>query len=154
MKRVSYRAAALLGIMTAFAGCDSLGLGDGPEGVLEDNRQRWEAQALTSYEYVIRRLCFCGFVGEVRIRVVDGVVTERTIVESGDPLPPGTGDSYPDVDGLFEVLADAYAQDAHSVRVTYDPATGVPLEISIDYQENVIDEELGYTVSSLPSGLP
>ena len=38
--------------------------------------------------------------------------------------------------------------------VTYDPESGVPLDVFIDYAENIADEELGFTVQVPPVPLP
>jgi hypothetical protein len=133
-------------------GCDPFGLSRGGEGELEANRKRWASLALTSYEYVLARSCFCppAFLGPVLVRVEDSVVTERSFVEVIEPDPGAPGESFPSVAGLFDIIADAYERDAHVVEVTYDPETGVPLDIYVDYEQNVADEELGLTVESLP----
>ena len=156
MSTVVSRFAVVAGLCVVATGCGSFGLGGGAEGELEENRERWEALALTSYEYAVRRRCFCapGAIGPARVRVENGVVTGRTYVDSGDPVPDGLDDAFPRVDGLFETLADAYERGAHSVEVTYDPDSGVPLDIYIDYEEFAVDEELGFTVTSLPAPLP
>ena len=150
------RGLVLLTLSVCASGCDVVGLGDGGEGELERNRERWVALSVTSYEYVVSRRCLCppSFLGPVRVRVEDGVVTQRTYVNPGDPIPGEPGEAFPSVDGLFDALADAYERDAHSVEVTYDPETGVPLDIYIDYEENTADEELGFEVSTLPVSLP
>jgi hypothetical protein len=51
------------------------------------------------------------------------------------------------VDGLFDVLRDAMNEGAHEIRVTYNPANGVPIDFWIDYSENTADEELGFIVT-------
>jgi hypothetical protein len=146
------RAFLILTTAAGLGGCDPFGLSRGGEGELEANRKRWASLALTSYEYVLARSCFCppAFLGPVLVRVEDSVVTERSFVEVIEPDPGAPGESFPSVAGLFDIIADAYERDAHVVEVTYDPETGVPLDIYVDYEQNVADEELGLTVESLP----
>ena len=136
--------------------CDAVGLGNGPEGELEDNRERWTEIAPASYTYAVSRLCFCGTeaTGPVRVTVVDGAVSERVYVETGDPVDVTFADHFPAVDGLFDVLADAYEREAAQIDVTYDPETGVPLDFWIDYEVNIADEELGFRVTEPPVSSP
>lgn len=139
------RVAGLLGLVILGA-CDGKGLTDPEVRSLEVARARWEAVEPGSYTYAVRRLCFCGpgYVGPARVRVEDGVVVEQVYVESGLAVPPSL--DFPTVDGLFELLLAAYEADAHEVSVTYDPDSGVPTDFWIDYEEMVIDEELGVQV--------
>jgi hypothetical protein len=104
--------------------------------------------------YAIERLCFCldEWRGPTRITVVGVDPTERVYVDTGDPVPMQAEDAFPSVDGLFAIIEDALDKDAHSVEVIYDPSTGVPLEIRIDYIELAIDEELGFDVVEQPTG--
>lgn len=150
------RLALVLLVGVGPSACDSLGLTGGPESELEENRARWASLSLTSYEYVLRRGCFCtpAFIGPVRVRVDGGAVTQRTYVDVTEPVPTKPWELFPSVDGLFDILADAYERDAHRVVVTYDPESGVPLDVFIDYEENIADEELGFTVQVLPVPLP
>lgn len=143
-------------LVTGLASCDAVGLGTGPEDELQDNLDRWTELAPTSYTYAVSRLCFCGAeaIGPVRITVEDGTVTERVYVETGDPVSGTFAELFPTVDGLFEVLADAYERDAAQIDVTYDPETGVPLDFWIDYQVNIADEELGFRVTEPPESSP
>lgn len=146
------RAFLIFSIAAGAGACDLFGLDAGGDDELERNRARWASLALTSYEYVVSRSCFCApsSLGPVLVRVEDGVVTERSFVDVIDPDPGEPGEWFPSVTGLFDIIADAYERDAHDVEVTYDPETGVPLDVYIDYEENIADEELGLTVQSLP----
>jgi hypothetical protein len=45
-------------------------------------------------------------------------------------------------------------RDAHEVQVSYDPELGYPTDFSIDYEEQVADEELGMRVTEEPLPIP
>ncbi|NIR80601.1 MAG: hypothetical protein GWO00_20260, partial [Gemmatimonadetes bacterium] len=53
------------------------------------NRERWSLVGPDSYTYGLERHCFCGALarGPVRVTVVDGEVTARVYVETGEPVP-------------------------------------------------------------------
>ena len=136
-------------ILVMLVACSDLGPGEGPLAQLEQNRERWQLLRPPSYQYGVERICFCGLEsrGPVRVTVTGDDVTDRTYVDSGDPVPPLLADLFPTVDGLFDVLLDAIERDAHRIDVTYDPISGVPLDLWIDYQETLADEELGFSVT-------
>ncbi len=135
------------------AGCSD----QGPEATLrreiQQNRALWDAHRPETYTYNVQVLCFCPMtpLGGVVVRVSGTQVLGRTYAETGDAVDPVGADSYPSVDGLFQILEDAVNRDAAHISVTWDPDTGVPLDFFIDYQEQVADEELGYRVLAVPS---
>ena len=140
---------ATIAVLLMLGACSDLGPPDGPRAELELNRETWERLRPSSYQYVVERLCFCGLEarGPVRVIVVGDDVSERTYADSGDPVPAAFGELFPSVDGLFDVLLDAFEREAHRIDVTYDPISGVPLDLWIDYLETVADEELGFSVT-------
>ncbi len=121
----------------------------GPEvDLLSEQRSLWEAQSLTDYTYDVRRVCFCPFREGVRLIVVAGVLTEATDLETQEVLEADELQWYLTIDGLFDLLQDAYAGDAHQVDVDFDATRGYPTLIFIDYSEMIADEELGFTLLS------
>jgi len=136
----------LVGLSASACASDHLG----PQRTdLERNRERWEATRPDRYVYAVERLCFCLMRGPARVTVENDEVVSVLLVdpeEGASPSQAGEG-LFPDVDGLFDILEDALERDAHGIEVTYDPATGAPLEFFIDYLENAIDEELGMRVT-------
>jgi hypothetical protein len=151
MKRII----ALLGWLAA-TGCSDLGLDVRSLTELERAEARWDRFEPESYVYAVQRICFCLVeeTGPVRVRVEDGVAVEWTYVVTGDPLPEAARPRFPTVDGLFDILREAYAEDAYDVHVSYDPDLGYPTEFSIDYEEQVADEELGMRVTQEPLAIP
>jgi len=137
-------------VVLPLSGCGEWGIETDRLREVERHRTLWDQQGLATYRYAVERLCFCGLAGPVRVTVVDDDASARIFVSSGDPVPEEQADWYPTVDGLFELLVDAVQRNAHDIEVTYDPDTGVPLDIFIDYQQNVADEELGFRVTEPP----
>ncbi|MEQ1854858.1 MAG: DUF6174 domain-containing protein [Longimicrobiales bacterium] len=143
------RVLVLLVVCAGLGGCSDLGFGARTLTDLEEAARTWERTRPSSYVYAVERLCFCPveYRGPVRVRVQGDSVVERVFVDTGDPVPSAYADVFPPVEGLFEILSDAYEGDAHEIRVTYDSATGVPLDFWIDYMEMAADEELGMRVT-------
>jgi hypothetical protein len=141
-------AAAALALPLAAAACGSP---SGPEtGDLSDfvkARDRWHAQDIRSYTFVAGARCFCGFLGEIRTTVVNGVVTERVYVADGSPVPADRWTRIATIDAMLETLEDALKENADDLNVTYD-SHGIPTDAFIDYEHDWADEEFGWFVSS------
>ena len=150
------RLLTLAGLPLTLAGCGTTDPSTGKLVELELAARAWDRADLASYVYSVERLCFCAPDGRgpVRVRVEDGVVTERTYVDSGNAVPDGLREAFPAVEGLFDILRDAIESGAHSVTVTYHPDLGVPVEFFIDYHEQMADEELGMRVTEDVEPLP
>ena len=106
---------------------------------------RWESRGTDSYEITVRRVCFCGFVEPVRVKVVDGTIVSRTVVSTGDPVPTLEASQYPDIPGLFAIVEEAATQ-ADKLHTEFDATYGFPTIISIDWIENAVDDEVGYVM--------
>lgn len=124
-------------------------------GRLADARSRWADHGPPDYSMVLVRGCFCGpeALGPVTVAVVGGTVVSRTYTEDGRVVPEPFEDSFPDVEELFEVAADAVRR-AYRVDAEFDPDLGFPVRLSIDYAENVADDEIEYRVQRLTPGPP
>lgn len=133
--------AALVGLPVA---CSIVQPGDPAQEELDANRRVWLAGGFDRYRVTVQRICFCGFdvTRRMEVEVDAGVVVAVRDAQTGTPVAPELEELYPSVEGLFDVVQDALDRDAHRVTVLYDVTFGYPREISIDYLEFAIDEEL------------
>ena len=143
-------AAALLFAAALILGSMACGNSTGPEmDQLTLQRSIWMAAGLTDYTYDVRRVCFCPFREDgVRLTVLTGVLAGGIDIATGEALAADEVQWYHTIDGLFDLLEDAYKRDAHSVQVDFDTSRGHPTMIFIDYSEMIADEELGFTLLS------
>lgn len=132
--------------LIALSGCGVLG--PAGQGDLNAARRTWEASGLRNYDFTFRWECFCAYTQPVRIFVHDGTIGYVTETATGDPVPDAA-EKFNTVDGLFDIIQDAIDRNAHSITVTYDPDRGFPVTVRIDYEEFAVDEEMGFTISSL-----
>jgi hypothetical protein len=121
---------------------------------LETARAAWAVSAPDAYSYEFRRICFCG--GEitrpVQIEVAAGQVISVVPVDDGPPLQTPI-DEYPTIDDLFDEIQDAIDADAHQLLATYDEEWGYPVDVSIDFILEAIDEEMGFQVRDFAGGI-
>ena len=136
-----------------FAVAAALGCGD--DGVsalseLQANFAKWQNAGPASYTLTQRYLC-----GEcpsdatrvVVVTVTDGAIESRVFEDDGSAVMEDPA-RWRDVEGLFQVVMAAIEQDVHRLVVTYDPQFGFPRSISIDYDEQLVDDEIGFTVTN------
>ena len=116
-----------------------------PANRLGEQRALWAAQGLTDYTFDVTKVCYCQSVGDVRVTVKGGVITGVTELASEVARDPET---FRTIDGLFDLVQDAYERDAHEVQVEFDPNRGYPTRIWIDYGRMIADEEMGFTLLS------
>ena len=123
----------------------------GPDGGLASARARWERNGPPSYEMTIEVGCYCGWEpeGPVVVVVRDGRVESRTHVANGAPVAEALAATFPDVPGLFAVVADAQRRRAANISVSYHPADGHPTHVAIDYVGRIADDEISYRVHAL-----
>lgn len=144
-----YHACLTVALALIAGGCGIVDPGGGERDELEENRELWESVRPEAYSVVIERLCFCPTEarGPVRVTVQGTTPLERVYTDSGVAVSSDLGPFFPTIDGLFDVLEDALARDAYELRVTYDSATGIPVDVWIDYDEFTADEEQGFAVT-------
>lgn len=125
----------------------------GPDdtAALRQGMLRWAARAPSSYEIVLRRTgCECtpAMLVTVRVTVRDGDVQSVSDVQTGEPV---TTEPYHamTVEQLFAVVSDALDRNAYSVNVEYDDDWGYPRDIYIDYDREMVDDELSITAQDL-----
>ena len=140
MARLTRSVVAGLALLVG-AGCGLITGNDDEESALDRAELRWSRSGVQDYQVVVQNLCFCGYVRPVRITVRFGAVVSRVDAETGEPVPT-YAQNVRDIPGLFDLIREAIAQDAHELDVTYDATYGFPTLITIDYIRNAVDDEL------------
>jgi hypothetical protein len=108
--------------------------------------RRWRSQAVDDYRFTLDVGCFCPTVQGSVVEVRNGEVVRIDGKPYDHQQVTGFGESAPTIPGLFTELGDALAH-ADEVQVDYDPSTGVPETISVDWMKQAVDDEISYRVS-------
>jgi hypothetical protein len=118
---------------------------------LDQVETQWQAQDLSDYRFQFRWQCFCpeDYRELVWITVRGGEITSVETVDPDSDVTPLDNSEYRTVDGLFDLIRDGIEEEAYEIRVEYDDAKGYPASLYIDYEANIVDEERGFSVSSL-----
>ena len=123
---------------------------DSQQAQLFRHRGIWERRGLVNYDFTGAWVCVnCDefYVATAAVSVRDGAVTG---VSSADPniafIP--VPERFIPIADLFELLQDAVDRGAHSIDVNYDEEYAYPSLFYINYDDEVEDEEQGFTVRS------
>ena len=112
----------------------------------------WAAAGIDDYRLDLGFLCACALPPRVIVEVVDGVPTVTD--GEGKPLDADKLAMTPvTVDQLFAEGRRAQAAGG-VVKATFDPVTGLPSRLDIDYLPQAIDDELSIVVNAFEPGRP
>jgi hypothetical protein len=136
----------LLTVLATVAGCSDLFSPNGNQSRLDENRDKWRAQGLTTYSFTLHQVCFCGINGPVRVVVVNGSAVNATMISNGQSVDPRFVSS---IESLFDFIQRGIANHSAVLEVTYDPARGFPTRIVSDGSKSAVDDEVTYEVSDV-----
>ncbi len=144
----------LLILAAVIISCDSNGVSNKEIKKLDNAIEKWESKKAQDYSYEFERGCFCPYFGKVEIVVFADTVYAVKDPETGEDVTIETEsgsvkilefypDYFPTMDELFETLKEASLK-ADEMKGSYDSEIGYPKEVSIDYYEDAIDDEVTY----------
>ncbi len=115
---------------------------------LQRNKQLWAKQNISNYRFTLRQSCCRSFETPVNIEVRNGQVA--SIVPATQELSFNREDftHHASIAKLFDVVEDAIAKEAEDLLVTYHPTLGYPTQISINYDQWTVHDELSITVEN------
>lgn len=105
-------------------------------------KDAWFAPAHYRFDY--RPGCFCPSL-PTRVEVRDGKVIKATLLEEVRGVPGET--DAPTIDKLLADVKRAEKEATGEVKVDYDK-DGVPIEASIDWIKNAIDDEMTWRIEN------
>ncbi|HEX6270650.1 MAG TPA: DUF6174 domain-containing protein [Anaerolineales bacterium] len=145
----------LLVLFTLFAltaaACTAGAQAGGNQTEVERNQEKWRDANVSHYRYNLNISCFCVFSQDMPlvIEVMDGKVVSMEY-QSGKEIDTTNlelFERFASIDRIFSEIEADLAGAADEVTVTYDPTYGFPVDVSIDYVKEAIDDELYLTVS-------
>ena len=128
---------------------------DSPSALLQQlalARASWERSGVVNYQYGYNKFCECHAETppETLVSIERGVVTDvrHRMVKTGDVVAAATTNFalYWTVEDLFALLERA-AESAATVQAEFDPQSGVPQRIFIDYLPDIIGDEVDVRVT-------
>ncbi len=140
--RARYLLAVLLPA-ALWAGCDTLG--SNPDSQLRrealQQRAQWQAQGIDHYVLTYLRVCTCPAYEAGPFDVVVHEGARRSASYQDRPIGADSLDRYFTVEGLFDFIDRAFAENPVRASLRFDPERNFPTFIFFDYQRNRTGEE-------------
>ena len=116
---------------------------------------RWERSSIRSYTYRASWQCFClqEYVAQVDVRVVNDQVVDVKFAEPGFSGEVPEPERFGLIGDRFDFIRDAIEQEAPRIDVEFHPELGYPQTTFVDFNERIADEEQGFTILTLSSGI-
>lgn len=109
-----------------------------------DHKKLWHNTQTKDYSFVVKKSCFCPYEENKQITVDNTKVIEAKYIPSNEVI---NDNKIKSMDDYFNIIEDALNKDVYTLTVNYDEIYGYPKEITIDYDEQMADEELTYTIT-------
>ena len=118
---------------------------------LDQNQRKWTSAMVSNYQFNFRWECYCSpeYVAPVKISVRENRIDDAVFVEDEVPVAVEGLERYRTIEGLFDLLQEGIDENAHTISAHYHSELGYPVKASIDYEEDSVDEELGFEIDSL-----
>ncbi len=126
------------------------------QSLLNQNREKWENSGFkqTGYHFRLERSAFAPL-SAIR-PTINNVAPDGTVddvfADTFQPVPDDYSQANASIDSLFDIIQNAIDSGADNIQVNYDPISGYPTSIFIDYSTLIADEELSLTISNLAAG--
>lgn len=120
---------------------------------LERNREKWEGQNFNHYRFTVVVTCFCPFAGaEVTYEVQNGQIVDQAVQAHPDRQfdPDQISEFYQDYNTIEKVFnyVERASNEADETTIEYDPTYGFPIDISVDWIKEAVDDEFYLTLSN------
>lgn len=118
---------------------------------VQSNREKWMGHGISSYEIEMQKICYC--VPEVVRMMVfevkkDKVDTVR-YADTGDDVDPQHYGNFNTIEGMFTFVEQALEKNPADLSIAYDEKYGYVKEVSIDFKENIADDEISIIASNM-----
>lgn len=129
------------------AGCLDNGGPDPGQQIFEASLAQWNDVGPSNYTMVLRRQTI-GAAPDIKvvITVRNEVVTSRIYFGTTIPVSAEAAPGYPDIPGLFAIVAEAMAGDPFLLSTSYDEIYGYPSSVQLDVTAAQTSDNVTYTV--------
>ena len=115
------------------------------------NREKWMSHEISGYQIEMQKICYC--VPEVvRMMVFEVEGDEVTAVryaDTGEDVDPQYYGDFNTVEAMFSFVEKALEKDPADLSIAYDEKYGYIKELSIDFKENIADDEISIIASNM-----
>ena len=150
LKAIFSRFLLILLLFLGLLSCNSTHKLNEAERIFKHNYDLWLKQNVESYSITFQRRCFCilDVTKPAHIVVEKDKKVQANYIQSGEPVPEEYLESFLSIKEAFKLISEAIEQKAESIKVNYNSQHGFPTEVNIDYNSEIVDEEIYLSISN------
>jgi hypothetical protein len=115
------------------------------------NREKWLAHGITDYEIEMQKICYCvpEVVRMMVFEVSDNKVKDVRYADTGEEVDPQHYGDFNTIEGMFSFVEQALDKNPADISIAYDDEYGYIKELSVDFKENIADDEISIIASNM-----
>jgi len=118
---------------------------------VQSNREKWMAHGISNYEIEMQKICYCvpEVVRMMVFEVKDDKVDTVRYADTGDDVDPQHYGDFNTIEGMFSFVEQALEKNPADLSIAYDEKYGYIKELSVDFKENIADDEISIIASNM-----
>ena len=115
------------------------------------NKDKWLSHGIEQYQIEMQKICFCA-PDAVRLMIFsisDNEIKDVRYADSGDVVDPSYYSQFNTIEGMFDLVAQALDKNPANIAISYDEEYGYIKELTVDYQQNIADDEFTIIASNM-----
>ena len=118
---------------------------------VQKNREKWMSYEISDYEIEMQKICYC-IPEVVRMMVFEIEANEVEAVryaDTGEDVDPQHYGDFNTIEGMFSFVEQALEKNPADLSIAYDDKYGYIKELSVDFKENIADDEISIIASNM-----
>ena len=118
---------------------------------IQMNREKWLTHEISGYEIEMQKICYCipEVVRMMVFEVNDNEVQSVRYADTGEDVDPQHYGEFNTIEGMFSFVEAALGKSPADISIAYDEKYGYIKELSIDFKENIADDEISIIASNM-----
>ncbi len=118
---------------------------------IQINREKWLAHEISGYEIEMQKICYCipEVVRMMVFEVNDDEVQSVRYADTGEDVDPQHYGEFNTIEGMFSFVEAALGKSPADISIAYNEKYGYIKELSIDFKENIADDEISIIASNM-----
>jgi len=118
---------------------------------IQSNREKWMAHEISDYEIEMQKICYCipEVVRMMIFEIDDDKVKAVSYADTGDDVDPQHYGNFNTIEGMFSFVEQELEKNPADLIIAYDEEYGYIKELSIDYKQNIADDEISIIASNM-----
>lgn len=118
---------------------------------IQSNREKWLQHGISGYEIEMQKICYCvpEVVRMMVFEVKDDKVSTVRYADTGDDVEQQHYGDFNTIESMFTFVEQALEKNPADLSIAYNEKYGYIKELSIDFKENIADDEISIIASNM-----